>query len=55
MTNIILKNKRHVKFKGIRHGVSEKVYRHLKLPEKLAELLLLDIDEYRTSKVRIHT
>lgn len=48
-----LKNKSHVKFKGLRHGVSEKLYRQLKIREKRGELLLLDIDEYKTSKVYI--
>ncbi|KAI7889213.1 uncharacterized protein EV154DRAFT_592502 [Mucor mucedo] len=47
-----LKNKSHVKISGIRHGVSEMIYRQLKLREKLGELLLLDIDEYKTSKVK---
>lgn len=47
-----LKNKSHVKFKGLRHGASEKVYRQLRLREKLGELVLLDIDEYKTSKVK---
>lgn len=50
-----LKNKSHVKFKGLRHGVSEAIYRRLKHRERLGELLLLDIDEYKTSKVTIHT
>lgn len=49
-----LKNKSHVKFKGLRHGASEKVYRQLRLREKLGELVLLDIDEYKTSKVKTH-
>ncbi|KAI9476228.1 MAG: hypothetical protein EXX96DRAFT_540770 [Benjaminiella poitrasii] len=45
-----LKNESHMKFKGLRHGISEMIYRQLKLREKLGELLLLDIDEYKTSK-----
>ncbi|ORE04692.1 hypothetical protein BCV72DRAFT_307085 [Rhizopus microsporus var. microsporus] len=45
-----LKNKSHVKFKSLRHGVSERVYRQLKHREGLGELLLLDINEYKTSK-----
>lgn len=47
-----LKNKSHVKFKGLRHGVSERVYRQLRLQEKLGELVLLDIDEHRASKIK---
>jgi hypothetical protein len=47
-----LKNKSNVKFKGLRHGVTEKIYRQLKLREKLGQLILLDIDEYNTSNVR---
>ncbi|KAG2191036.1 hypothetical protein INT47_006012 [Mucor saturninus] len=45
-----LKNKSRVKISGLRHGVSEMIYKQLKLREKLGELLLLDIDEYKTSK-----
>ncbi|KAI7890973.1 uncharacterized protein EV154DRAFT_551845 [Mucor mucedo] len=45
-----LKNKSHVRFKGPRHGVIDKLYRQLKRRENLGELLLLDIDEYNTSK-----
>ncbi|KAL4208041.1 hypothetical protein AB4K20DRAFT_1970644 [Rhizopus microsporus] len=45
-----LKNKSHVKFKGLRHGVSERVYRQLRLREKFREWVLIDIDEHRTSK-----
>jgi hypothetical protein len=48
-----LKNKSHVKFKGLRVGVSEKLNRHLRIREKRGELLLLDINEYNTSKVYI--
>lgn len=47
-----LKNKSQVKFKGLRHGVTERIYRQLKLREKLGELILLDVDEYNTSKVK---
>lgn len=47
-----LTNKSHVKFKGLRTGVVDKLYKQLKLREKLGELLLLDIDEFNTSKVR---
>ncbi|KAI8087808.1 uncharacterized protein B0P05DRAFT_532351, partial [Gilbertella persicaria] len=45
-----LKNKSHAKFKGLRYGVIEKLYRQLRIREKHGELLLLDIDEYKTSK-----
>ncbi|PHZ09323.1 uncharacterized protein RHIMIDRAFT_294507 [Rhizopus microsporus ATCC 52813] len=45
-----LKNKGHVRFKGLRHGVSNKIYRQLKHREGLGELLLLDINEFKTSK-----
>ncbi|KAG2194004.1 hypothetical protein INT47_005006, partial [Mucor saturninus] len=45
-----LKNKSHVKISGHRHDVSEMIYKQLKLREKIGELLLLDIDEYKTSK-----
>lgn len=50
-----LKNKSHVKFKRLRQGVSERVYRQLRLREKLGGLIFLDIDEHKTSKVKIHT
>ncbi|KAI8056316.1 uncharacterized protein B0P05DRAFT_560414 [Gilbertella persicaria] len=45
-----LKNKSYVKFKGLRYGVIEKLYRQLRIREKREELLLLDIDEYKNSK-----
>ncbi|GAA5812652.1 hypothetical protein MFLAVUS_006109 [Mucor flavus] len=45
-----LKNKDHIKLKGHRHGLSNKIYKQLKLREGLGELLLLDINEYYTSK-----
>ncbi|KAL4209340.1 hypothetical protein AB4K20DRAFT_1909790 [Rhizopus microsporus] len=45
-----LKNKSHVKFKRLRQGVSERVYRQLRLREKLGGLIFLDIDEHKTSK-----
>ncbi|KAI7898357.1 uncharacterized protein BX663DRAFT_581935 [Cokeromyces recurvatus] len=45
-----LKNKSQVEFKGLRHDVVEKLYRQLKLREKFGKLLLLDIDEFNTSK-----
>lgn len=46
-----LTNKSSVRFRGLQHGVSEKIYKHLRLKEKLGELCLLDIDEFRTSQV----
>lgn len=45
------KNKSLTKFKGLRAGVIDKLYKHLKQRERLGELLLLDIDEFNTSKV----
>jgi hypothetical protein len=48
-----LKNKSQVRFKGHRHGVSEKIYKHLRVKEKCGEVLLLDIHEFRTSSVSI--
>ncbi|KAG1639716.1 hypothetical protein G6F44_007556 [Rhizopus delemar] len=46
-----LQNKSHVKYKGLRRGVTDKLYKQLKLREKSGELLLLDIDEFNTSKI----
>lgn len=46
-----LKGKSHVKYRGHRVGVSEIIYRQLKRREKLGELLVLDINEFRTSSV----
>ncbi|KAI7890128.1 uncharacterized protein EV154DRAFT_564611 [Mucor mucedo] len=46
-----LKNKSHVRYKGLRYEVIDKLYRQLKRRENL-ELLLLDIGEYNTSKVK---
>ena len=48
-----LRNKDHIKFKGLRHGVSNKIYRQLKHREGLGDLLLFDINEYKISKVSI--
>lgn len=48
-----LKNKSQTKFKGLRSGVTDKLYRQLKRREKLGELLLVDINEFKTSKVSI--
>ncbi|KAG2208314.1 hypothetical protein INT47_006170, partial [Mucor saturninus] len=45
-----LKNKSQTKFKGLRSGVTDKLYRQLKRREKLGELLLVDINEFKTSK-----
>ncbi|ORE05865.1 hypothetical protein BCV72DRAFT_306060 [Rhizopus microsporus var. microsporus] len=44
------KNESHVKFKGLRHDVSNKIYKQLKHGKGLGELLLLDINKYKTSK-----
>jgi hypothetical protein len=46
-----LKHKDQVKFKGLRTGVSNKIYKQLKHREGQGELLVLDINEYKTSKV----
>ncbi|KAG2200602.1 hypothetical protein INT47_007346 [Mucor saturninus] len=48
-----LKNKSQTKFKGLRSGVMDKLYRQLKRREKLGELLLVNINEFKTSKVSI--
>ncbi|GAA5816891.1 hypothetical protein MFLAVUS_010426 [Mucor flavus] len=48
-----LKGKSHVKFKGRRTGVSEIIYRQLKRREKLREVLVLDINEFRTSSISL--
>ncbi|PHZ16372.1 uncharacterized protein RHIMIDRAFT_233973 [Rhizopus microsporus ATCC 52813] len=45
-----MKNKDHVKFKGLRCGVSDKLYKQLQRRERLGELLLLGINEHNTSK-----
>ncbi|PHZ08227.1 uncharacterized protein RHIMIDRAFT_295401 [Rhizopus microsporus ATCC 52813] len=45
-----MKNKHHDKFKGLRCGVYDKLYKQLQRRERLEELLLLDINEYNTSK-----
>jgi hypothetical protein len=41
-----------VRLKGHRNGITDKIYRRLKQRDRNGELLLLDIDEYRTSKVK---
>ena len=46
-----LKNKDHIKFRGLRHGVSNKIYKQLQARERIGELLLVDINEFKTSKV----
>jgi hypothetical protein len=46
-----LKNEYHVRFRGLRHGVSGKLYKQLKIRERRGELLLMDISEFKTSKV----
>ena len=47
-----MKNKEAVKFKGHMVGVTGVIYRQLQIRERRGELLLLDINEYNTSKVR---
>ncbi|KAL7318631.1 hypothetical protein PS15m_001849 [Mucor circinelloides] len=46
-----LKNKDHIKFRGLRHGVSNKIYKQLQAREIIGELLLVDINEFKTSKI----
>ncbi|ORE02990.1 hypothetical protein BCV72DRAFT_296959 [Rhizopus microsporus var. microsporus] len=46
-----MKNKDHVKFKCLWHGVSGKLYKQLQRRERLGELILLDINEYNALKV----
>ncbi|KAI8638421.1 hypothetical protein BD408DRAFT_423041 [Parasitella parasitica] len=41
-----LKNKDHIKFRGLRYGVSNTIYK-----ERIGELLLVDINEFKTSKI----
>lgn len=48
-----LKGGNHTKYKGLRVGASEKIYKNLKRRESLGELFLLDIDEFRTSSVNL--
>ncbi|PHZ17278.1 uncharacterized protein RHIMIDRAFT_288206 [Rhizopus microsporus ATCC 52813] len=45
-----MKNKDHVKFKCLWHGVSGKLYKQLQRRERLGELILLDINEYNALK-----
>lgn len=47
-----LRNKAHVRFAGLRHGLSEKIRKQLLMRGKLGELLLLTINEYNTSQVQ---
>ena len=42
-----LKNKDHIKFRGLRHGVSNKIYNQLQARERIGELLLVDINEFK--------
>ncbi|KAI9253090.1 hypothetical protein EDC94DRAFT_620197 [Helicostylum pulchrum] len=44
-------NKDGVHFKGHQHGITSIVYKNLRRREKLGELCLLDINEFRTSVV----
>ncbi|KAI8062967.1 hypothetical protein BDF21DRAFT_428408 [Thamnidium elegans] len=46
-----LKGSSHVKYKGRRVGVSDVIYKNLKRRQNLGEVLLLDINEFRTSSV----
>ncbi|KAL4206797.1 hypothetical protein AB4K20DRAFT_1922189 [Rhizopus microsporus] len=46
-----LTNKSNVLFRDLRKRVSEKIYKHLLIKEKLGELCLLDINEFNTSKI----
>ncbi|KAI8968367.1 hypothetical protein BDF20DRAFT_895957, partial [Mycotypha africana] len=46
-----LTNRAQVRFKGLQAGVSRKIYKLLKTKEKQGLVLVLDIDEFRTSKV----
>jgi hypothetical protein len=50
-----LKGKAHVRFRKRRVGVSEIIYKNLKNRERQGQLLLLDINEFRTSSVSIFT
>jgi transposase len=40
-----------VKLRGLRHGVTSMFYRTLKEREKESELLVVSIDEFRTSRI----
>ncbi|KAI8083426.1 hypothetical protein BDF21DRAFT_415958 [Thamnidium elegans] len=46
-----LKGSSHVKYKGRRVDVSDVIYKNLKRRQNLGEVLLLDINEFRTSYV----
>ncbi|KAI9478257.1 MAG: hypothetical protein EXX96DRAFT_619190 [Benjaminiella poitrasii] len=46
-----LKNRSQICFRGHRHGASESIDKHLKDQGKRKEVLLMDINEFRTSKV----
>lgn len=43
-----MKGSAHVRFRGRRVGASEMIYKNLKKREKQGELLVLDINEFRT-------
>ena len=47
----VLKNRFQVKFRGLRHGLNEKIYKRLIQKEKQGQLLPVDINEFNTSKV----
>ncbi|KAI8994928.1 hypothetical protein BDB01DRAFT_831866 [Pilobolus umbonatus] len=44
-----LKGRAHERFRKKRVGVSEMIYRHLQKRERQGQLLLIDINEFRTS------
>ncbi|KAI8970490.1 hypothetical protein BDF20DRAFT_838838 [Mycotypha africana] len=46
-----LTNRAQVRFKGLQAGVSNKIYKHLKTKEEQGLVLVIDIDEFRTSKI----
>ncbi|CEG76410.1 hypothetical protein RMATCC62417_11309 [Rhizopus microsporus] len=46
-----IKGSSHVKYRGRRVGVSDIIYKNLKRREKLGEVLVLDINEFRASSV----
>ncbi|KAI8981799.1 hypothetical protein BDF20DRAFT_834479 [Mycotypha africana] len=45
-----LTNSAQVRFKGLQAGVSNTIYKHLKTKEKQGLVLVIDMDEFRTSK-----
>jgi hypothetical protein len=46
-------NRDHIRFKGHMHGITDKIYGNLQRLEKLGELLLLDINKFRTSVLSV--